>query len=121
VAPFWENAESIFETARQASQNGSPDCDLAILIGARGRIQVTEAGGWSLHALLAHHGAQTVYRITRQDGCVRLDGRSGSTTCMLRSEPLEDAAHWLLNVGSPLECTASASQPLAIHGTSDPE
>jgi hypothetical protein len=106
VAPFWENAESIFETACQASQNGSPDCDLAILIGPRGNIQVTQAAGWALPSLLAHHGAQTVYHVTRQGARVRLEGRSGSTACMLRSEPVENTARWLLHDGVPLDWMA---------------
>jgi hypothetical protein len=74
-----------------------PDCDWTILIGARGGIQVMEAGGWALPSLLAHHGAHTAYRISRQCGNVKLEGRSGSTVCVLRTEPPAETARHLLN------------------------
>jgi hypothetical protein len=96
VGAFWADAESIFETARQASQSGSPDCDLAIVISPQGGIQMLEADGWALPSLLAQHGAKTVYRVTRNRGSVRLEGRSGSETCLLRSESPAEIARRLL-------------------------
>ena len=96
MGAFWADAESIFETARLASESGSTDCDLAILIGPRGGIHVLDASGWALPCLLAEHGAQTAYRVTRERGSVRLEGRSGPTACLLRTEsPAQTARHLL--------------------------
>ena len=99
---FWEDAKGIFETARGATESGSPDCDLAILIGAQGQIQMLEATGWALAGLLAEHGAKTAYRVTRDRGQVWLEGRSGGDTCLLRSEsPAAAARHLLAFPASP--------------------
>lgn len=97
MGAFWTDAESIFETAQQSSLAGSPDCDLAILIGPEGGIHMLEASGWALSTLLAHHGAQTAYRVTREYGGVRVEGRSGGQTCVLRSEAPADTARRLLS------------------------
>lgn len=93
---FWANAEDIFETARQAGRSGEPDCDWAILIGPQGHIQMLEASGWALSSLLEQNGARTAYRITRERGSVRLEGRSGSQTCVLYSDATAETARHLL-------------------------
>jgi hypothetical protein len=97
MGAFWADAANIFETARQASQSGSTDCDWAILIGPQGDIRMMDGAGWSLPGLLAHHGAETAYRVTRERGRVCLEGRQGSQTCLLRSEPPAVAARHLLS------------------------
>ena len=102
MGAFWADAENIFETARQASQSGSPDCDWAILIGPLGDIRMLEAAGWALPSLLAHHGAETAYRVTREGGRVSLEGRRGSEACMLRSESPAATARHLLGCPFPL-------------------
>ena len=55
-----------------------------------------EAAGWALAGLLAEHGAKTAYRVTRDRGQVRLEGRSGGDTCLLRSESPAAVARYLL-------------------------
>jgi hypothetical protein len=104
VGAFWTDAESIFETARQASQCGAPDCDLAILVGAQGGVRMLDAAGWASASLLAEHGAKIIYRITRQRGSVRLEGRSGAETCLLRSESPAETARRLLTGAIPPAC-----------------
>jgi hypothetical protein len=107
MGAFWTDAENIFETARQASQSGSPDCDWAILIGPQGDIRMLDACGWALPSLAAQHGAQTAYRVTREGGQVRLEGRRGSETCLLRSEsPAATARHLLGCQFQPAGATA---------------
>jgi len=101
VGAFWADAENIFETARQASQSGAPDCDWAILIGPQGDIRMLEATGWALPSLLAQHGAETAYRVTREGGRVCLEGRRASQTCLLRSESPAAAARYLLGCHLP--------------------
>lgn len=103
MGAFWADAEGIFETARQASGPGAEDCDWAILIGRQGDIQMLDATGWALPSLLAHHGAQTAYRVTREGGRVSLEGRRGSETCLLRSESPAATARHLLGRHLPLD------------------
>jgi hypothetical protein len=100
MGAFWADAESIFETARSAG-SGAPDCDLTILIGPRGEILMLEAAGWALAGLLAHHGAQTAYRVTRQCGTIRLEGKSASETCLLQSKSPAASARQLLAQAPP--------------------
>jgi len=97
VEAFWTDARSLFETACRASDSGLPDCDLAILVSEQAGIRVMEADGWELASLRAHHGAQAVYRITRQGGSVKLQGRRGAMACLLHTEPPADIARQLLN------------------------
>jgi hypothetical protein len=101
VRAFWADAENIFETAIQAAQSGSPDCDWAILIDPQGGIRMVEAAGWALPSVLAQHGGETAYRVTRESGQVRLEGRRGSQTCLLRSEPPATIARHLLGAQFP--------------------
>ncbi|MGA2134229.1 MAG: hypothetical protein ABSH50_18195 [Bryobacteraceae bacterium] len=98
---FWADAERLFDTACRAGQTGSPDCDLAILIGAQGGIHILEAGEWALPGLLAHHGAQTGYRITRRQGSVKLEGRCGSTACQMLADSPAHTARQLLSPIAP--------------------
>jgi len=65
-----------------------------------------EAAGWALPSLLAEHGAHTAYRVTRQGGCVCLEGRRGSETCLLRSESPAASARHLLGCHPPSAGTA---------------
>jgi hypothetical protein len=111
VEAFWADAENIFETARQASQSGSPDCDWAILIGPQGDIRMLEATGWALPSLLAQHGAETAYRVTRESGRVCLEGRRGSQTCLLRSESPAATARHLLGCHLPPAGAAAWNPP----------
>ena len=61
-----------------------------------------DAAGWALPSLLAQHGAETAYRITREGGRVCLEGRRGFQTCLLRSEsPAAAARHLLASHGLP--------------------
>jgi len=101
VGAFWTDAANLFETARQADGYGSPDCDWAILIGANGGIRMLQATGWTLPALLAQHGAEAAYRVTRESGHVRLEGLNRSETCVLGSESPAAAARRLLGGAAP--------------------
>jgi hypothetical protein len=55
-----------------------------------------DADGWALPSLLAQYGSETAYRVTRNGGCVCLEGRRGSQTCLLRSESPAATARQLL-------------------------
>ena len=101
MGAFWADAENLFETASLASHSGSPDCDWAILIGPQGDIRMLDAAGWALPSLLAHHGAETAYRVTREGGRVSLEGRRRSQTCLLQSESPAAIASQLLGCRVP--------------------
>ena len=83
MSSFLRNAEEIFATA---SQGGSEECELAIVIGSEGEIQVICDSDWNLEALRAHHGAREAFRVTRDGRGVRLEARSGSQYCVLERE-----------------------------------
>ena len=93
---FWADAEGIFETARGASLSGSPDCDLAILIGPQGEIHMLQAAGWALAGLVAEHGAKTAYRVSEHAGSIRVEGREGTHTCVMESAKPAQIARFLL-------------------------
>jgi len=115
MGAFWADARSLFETARQASETGAADCDLAIIVSPQGGIRMLPAEGWALPSLLAHHGGETVYRVTREHGSVRLEGRSGSQTCLLGSESPAATARRLLSAPLPfLAAAAGSAPPLAL-------
>ena len=109
---FWADAEGIFETAQGASSAGSPDCELAILIGPQGEIRMLDGSGWALGGLLAEHGAKTAYRVTRERGRVWLEGKSGGDTCLLQSESPAVAARNLLPFTTPPALAPACQLPL---------
>jgi hypothetical protein len=71
---------------------------MTIVIGQEGGIRLIAESDWPLDALLAHHGAQMVYRVRQQDQTVRLEGRAGTRTCLFESEKLNGAARRLLAI-----------------------
>ena len=85
VDRFADHAASIFETARSALQAGQPSGDLTIIVNRDGGIRVISESDWSMESLAAEHGAASIYRVTQQKGLVRLEGRSGSRTCVFEA------------------------------------
>ena len=73
-----------------------------------------EAAGWALPSLLAQHGAQTAYRVTREGGRVCLEGRRGSQTCLLRSESPASTARHLLECYLPPAAAWKPSSPALL-------
>jgi hypothetical protein len=83
VSPFLRNAEEIFQTAREA---GPDDCEMAILVNRDGSIHMLAGAGWELEPLRMHHGAKAAYRVSRTEGCVRLEARSADECCLLQAK-----------------------------------
>lgn len=94
VSRFLEDAERLFQTAA-----ASDSTDLAIVVGARGEIRITDAAGWDLTALQIESGARSVYRVSRNAGAVRVEGRSGLRSCLIAAEPPAATARRLLGHG----------------------
>ena len=95
VTGFLENAERIFETAASA-QSDPKSSDLAIVIGQDGAIRMLMGSDWPLDSLRAHHGAMAAYRVSRSGSQVRVEGKSGTASCVLQSEPVSSVARRLL-------------------------
>jgi len=96
VSRFLEDAEEILraaEAAREASENPT---NFTILIGREGHIHMLADSDWPLASLEAHHGSQTVYRVSQRNGQVAVDGRSGARLCHLRAESPQLVARRLL-------------------------
>ena len=101
MGAFWTDAEGLFETARQATQSGSEDCDWAILIGRQGQIRMLPAEGWAWPSLVAHYGGETTYRVTREHGRVRVEGCAGTQSCRLEYASPAAQARQLLGAIRP--------------------
>jgi hypothetical protein len=110
VSGFLADAGHIFEVATAAA--GEPASDLAIVVQADGALHLMDATGWQLAALAAHTGAQTVYRVSRSAGRVRVEGRCGPRSCTLETDtPARQAAALLAARHAP-----PLIRPLQISG-----
>src|SRR5260370_577053 len=87
MSAFLPDAEWLLEAAGVAPDPEFTTPDLAILIGRDGANRMMDAGGWMLDALQADSGARTVYRISRQSGRIRVEGRCGANSCALEAAP----------------------------------
>src|ERR1043165_1270180 len=97
VSRFLDDADSLFQAATGAGPRAGYVGDLAVVISGGGAIRITDGAGWDLAALQIESGARSVYRISRHRDGVRVEGRSGSRSCLLTAEPPAVTAHRLLN------------------------
>jgi hypothetical protein len=51
---------------------------------------------WPLDSLQMHHGAQMAYRVSQQETSVRVEGRAGWQTCLLKTAKPDGVARLLL-------------------------
>jgi len=93
---FLENAQGLLEAAESASACGESCSEMTILIGQNGAIQMIANSDWPLDSLAWHHGAQAVYRVSGEQGSVRVEGRQGSRTCVVQSPTPARTARLLL-------------------------
>ena len=93
---FLTDAGHLLDTARAETDSELMPRDLAILVDRGGTIRMLDAEGWHTQALQADSGAATVYRISRDRGRVRVEGRSGTQSCVLETETPAAAARRLL-------------------------
>jgi hypothetical protein len=90
VRDLLANTESIFQTALAG------EGEVSILIGQDGAIRMLTGADWSLEALQAYHGARAVYRVERNGGRLRVEGRSSSASCVLDTGQTTSMARRLL-------------------------
>jgi hypothetical protein len=96
VSQFVENAARIFEAAENAALSGQSLSDMTILISQSGGIRMVADSDWPLDSLQAWHGAQMAYRVSQQEGMVRVHGRAGAQTCSFETARPERAVRLLL-------------------------
>jgi hypothetical protein len=84
VSSFLNNAERIFEVARQSSE---PE-DLTIRVNPEGGIHVIAGPDYS-------YSSDTTYRVRRGQGVVEVQGRSGGQICLLRTA--KAAGSWMMD------------------------
>ena len=68
---------------------------------------------WSLESLRTHHGAQMAFRVSQQETSVRVEGRAGWQTCLLRTAKPDGVARLLLGPRTwyPVVAEAAALPP----------
>lgn len=108
-----DNAIGILDAAESAIQSGYSPTNMTILVSAEGGIRMIADSDWSLNALAAEQGAGMLYRVSRQQNKVRIEGREGPRTCLFETAQPNWAARALLSgsVGIP------AITPEAFSGT----
>ena len=107
MSRFLEDAEEILATAEAASGASENPTNFTILIGREGHIHMLADSDWPLASLEAHHGTQTAYRVSRRNGRVAVEGRSGMRFCHLQAESPQLVARRLL--AGPTACLARIS------------
>ncbi|MEX2261378.1 MAG: hypothetical protein WD696_05470 [Bryobacteraceae bacterium] len=109
---FLKRAEQIFESAGAASHWGQPEADVTILLTAGGGIHMIAGSDWPLEVLRAENGATSAYRVTRNSGRVRVEGRSSLQSCLLEAEAPSRGIRSLLPARPPYYLTAGGTNLL---------
>ena len=91
MSRFAEHAQNILDAAESAGTCS----DMTILLGPDG-IRMIADSDWPLDSLISHHGANTAYRVSQNQGAVRVEGREGSRRCVLESVSHATTARMLL-------------------------
>jgi hypothetical protein len=96
VSRFVDNAVQILNAAESAVESGHTPSDMTILITPEG-IRMIADSDWPLDSLQLQHGAEMAYRVSRSAINVRVEGRTGSRTCLLETVKPECAVRALLH------------------------
>ena len=98
---FLSDAESILATAAISGAETA----YTVLIGHDGGLNLLADNDWPLDRLAAESGARRAYRVKREGGRVRVDGRAGTRACTVSTEPGVVVARRMLE-GPALYCLA---------------
>ena len=96
VKDLLANAQRIFETATSVAGEELESGELSILIGYDGAIRMVQCSDWPLDSLERRHGARAAYRVQRTAGQVRVEGKSGTASCLLKTDRTSAVARRLL-------------------------
>jgi len=95
VQGFTQRASEILSAAETASVVGVGS-EMTILIAPDGAIRMVAESDWPLDSLALHYGAKEAFRVTHDDGAVRVEGRAGMRTCLVQSVTPNEIARRLL-------------------------
>ena len=99
---FAEHVQQLLDAAAQSAASGGETCSrVTILIGQDNGIHMIAASDgadwdWPLDSLATERGARAAYRITNQNGSVRVEGREGSRRCVMETTSPARTARLLL-------------------------
>lgn len=85
MSRFLDNAERILDIAESIQTAGHCPSDWTILVDPRGGVQMVAGNDWPLESLRAERGAGMAYRVSRQRGAIRVEGRAGARTCLFEA------------------------------------
>ena len=111
MSEFLRNAERILDAAGNMDRTGSSRHSVTILIDWSGAIRVVTDSDWTLQSLQIERGARLAYRVTENQGRVRVEGRSGSESCVLESSAAAVARNILHQGHAPGERASAATLP----------
>jgi len=75
-----ENARRLAEAAQA---NPSGECLWTFMIGPEGGIEMLQGAAEPIDTILATRGARAVWRVRRERGIVRVEGRMGRERCLI--------------------------------------
>ena len=126
MSKFVENATRILEAAESAMRNGESPSGLTFLIRPEGTLELLADSDTPLDTLQMDRGAAMVYRVNQKNGRVRVEGRSGTNTCVFESEKPQAAVQRALQRRDELpvqicEATSTAVLPRVRTWQTPPE
>ena len=107
-----ENAVSLLDAAESALRAGFAPSDMSILISPQGGIRMVSGSDWPLDSLQAHHGAQSAYRVSRQDQKIRVEGQAGPRTCAFETTVPDQFRRLLRSTVPPTYTVEACTQRL---------
>lgn len=115
---FLENAQRIFDVAR--ADISAENSDFTLLVRPDGSLHVLMEQTVNPDSAALAQGAQTVYRVSRNQNAVTVSGRSGENRCKLTSAAPARRASGLLLRDQPLYLLAGQriTSPLRISSAS---
>jgi hypothetical protein len=93
---FAEHVQQLLDAAQSATSSGETCSEMTILIGQDNGIHMIAASDWPLDSLALDRGAKAAYRVTGQDGRIRVEGREGSRHCVMETNHPARTARLLL-------------------------
>lgn len=78
-------ARRLLEAMQSGAEAGMAVNDWVVFVGPEGGYQLIAGYEGSLDSLAWEHGAKRMWRLTRQDSELLVDGKQGLQSCQLRS------------------------------------
>jgi hypothetical protein len=86
VSLFADHMQQLLDAAQTAAAHGETPSEMTILIGRDNGIHMIANSDWPLDSLVLDRGAKSAYRISEHgDGRIRVEGREGSSRCVMEA------------------------------------